>query len=192
MPRRLVGPATAAVIGAALVGLLSVTTAARWTAADPGAARHVAADAAPTTVNAFMSYTAATKTVTLTLIAAYNTVQGGFNFNGGSQGSQTITVPAGWTVNAAVLNKDAIPHSAIIIADQKPLPNTPDKPAIQRAYTAHLTDGLAPLTGKDTMNFTAAPAGSYFIACGVSGHAVSGMYIRFVVSATVAVPSYTM
>ena len=103
-----------------------------------------ARDRGPTKVNQFMSYTAATKTVDLTLIAAFNTVQGGFNFNGGSQGKSVITVPVGWTINADVLNKDAIPHSAILIADQTPIPNAPDTPAIPRAYTAHLTDGLPP------------------------------------------------
>ena len=139
-----------------------------------------------------MSYTAATKTVDLTLIAAFNTVQGGFNFNGGSQGKSTITIPVGWTVNANVQNKDAIPHSAIVIADQTPIPNAPDTPAIPRAYTAHLTDGLPPLTGEDTMTFPAAPAGKYLIACGVPGHAPSGMYIRLTVSATATVPSYTL
>ncbi len=148
---------------------------------------------APTVVNQFMSYTTATKTVTLKIFAAFNSVQGGFNFNGGSMGKSTITVPLGWTVNADVVNKDAIPHSAIIIADTRPtLPNAPDTPAIQRAYTAHLTDGLQPQNGEDTMNFTAAPAGNYLLACGVPGHAPSGMYIRFVVSATATTPSYAM
>src|SRR5579864_3614239 len=52
-----------------------------------------------TKVNDFMSYNADTKTVNLKVFAAYNSVQGGFNFNGGSNGSQTITVPAGWKIN---------------------------------------------------------------------------------------------
>jgi len=147
---------------------------------------------APTKVNQFLSYDAATKTVNLKVFAAFNSQQGGFNFNGGSNGSQAITVPAGWTVNADVVNKDAIPHSAIVIADKSPIPNAPDKPAIERAYTAHLTDGLAPQNGEDTMNFKAEPAGNYLIACGVPGHAPSGMFIKFVVSATAAAPPYAM
>lgn len=158
---------------------------ARAAAAEPPAS-------APTKVNQFLSYDAASKTVNLKVFAAFNSQQGGFNFNGGSNGSQTITVPAGWTVNADVVNKDAIPHSAIVIADQRPIPNAPDKPAIERAYTAHLTDGLAPQNGEDTMNFKAEPAGNYLIACGVPGHAPSGMFIKFVVSATAAAPTYAM
>ena len=42
------------------------------------------------------------------------------------------------------------------------------------------------------MDFTAAPAGKYLIACGVPGHAPSGMYIRFVVGTPTTVPSYMM
>jgi sulfocyanin len=145
-----------------------------------------------TKVNDFMSYNAATKTVNIKVFAAYNSVQGGFNFNGGSNGGQTITVPTGWKINIDVINKDAIPHSAIIIADQQPIPNAPSEAAIPRAYTAHLSDGLAPQNGEDTMTFTAPSSpGSYLLACGVPGHAPSGMYIKFAVAAAQA-PTYQM
>jgi sulfocyanin len=144
-----------------------------------------------TKINQFVSYNAAGKTVTIALFAAINSAQGGFNFNGGSSGNQTITVPLGWKVHFDVRNDDAIPHSAVIIADQTPIPNGPTTAAIPRAYTDHLSDGLAPQTGNDTMDFTATPAGNYLIACGVPGHAPSGMYIKFVVSATAQVPSNT-
>ena len=193
MSRRLMYP-LALIAGVELValGAAGLSIARRPARAVPAQGAPTAAPTAgPKTVNEFLSYTAETKTVTLKLFAAFNSVQGGFNFNGGSQGTSTITVPLGWTVNADVVNKDAIPHSAIVLADTKPIPNAPDTPGIQRAYTAHLTDGLQPQNGEDTMNFTASPAGSYPIACGVPGHALSGMYIRFVVSPTATVPSYT-
>ncbi len=152
----------------------------------------LALGAPDTKVNQFMSYNAGTKTVNLKVFAAFNSVQGGFNFNGGSAGSQTITVPTGWNVNINVVNKDAIPHSAIIIADTRPIPNAPDKPAIERAYTAHLTNGLPAQNGEDTMNFVAPTTpGKYLIACGVPGHAPSGMWINFVVAVAQA-PSYSM
>ena len=145
-----------------------------------------------TKVNDFMSYNAATKTVNIKVFAAFNSVQGGFNFNGGSNGSHTMIVPTGWNVNIDVVNKDAIPHSAIIIADARPIPNAPDHAAIPRAYTAHLTDGLAPQNGEDTTNFQApATPGNYLIACGVPGHAPSGMWVKFVVAAAQA-PGYQM
>jgi sulfocyanin len=144
-----------------------------------------------TKLNKFVSYNATGKTVTIALFAALNSAQGGFNFNGGSSGNQTITVPLGWKVHFDVRNDDAIPHSAILITDQTPIPNGPSQAAFPRAYTDHLTDGLPAQTGNDTMDFTATPAGNYLIACGVPGHAPSGMYIKFVVSATATVPANT-
>jgi sulfocyanin len=144
-----------------------------------------------TKVNQFVSYNATGKTVTIALFAALNSAQGGFNFNGGSSGNQTITVPLGWKVHFDVHNDDAIPHSAILITDQTPIPNGPSQAAFPRAYTDHLADGLPAQTGNDTMDFTATPAGNYLIACGVPGHAPSGMYIKFVVSATATVPANT-
>ena len=56
----------------------------------------------PVKVNQFMSYDASSKTVTLTVVSAFNSNLGGFNFNGGSNGNQTITIPLGWQVNTGV------------------------------------------------------------------------------------------
>jgi sulfocyanin len=142
-----------------------------------------------TVVNKYLSYDPADSTVHLRLVAAATGTLGGLNFNGGSNGDQTVTVPVGWTMDIDFLNEDAIPHSAIVIADQKPIPASPTKAAFPRAYTAHLFDGLSPQTGHDTMHFKADQAGHYLIACGVPGHAVSGMYINFVVSPTASTPS---
>lgn len=188
--RLIAGLALAATTGTLMA--VSGHPAARITAHPaPAVAQPAARGPGDTKVNQFVSYNAAGKTVTIALFAAINSAQGGFNFNGGSSGNQTITVPLGWKVHFDVRNDDAIPHSAVIIADQTPIPNGPTTAAIPRAYTDHLSDGLAPQTGNDTMDFTAAPAGNYLIACGVPGHAPSGMYIKFVVSATAQVPSNT-
>jgi sulfocyanin len=186
------------IAGVALAAVAGTLVAASRHGGPPVTA-HPAATVAPgtarnpgdTKVNQFVSYNTAGKTVSIALFAAINSAQGGFNFNGGSSGNQTITVPLGWKVHFDVRNDDAIPHSAIIIADQTPVPNGPSTAAIPRAYTDHLSDGLAPQTGNDTMDFTAKPAGNYLIACGVPGHAPSGMYIKFVVSAAAQVPSNT-
>jgi sulfocyanin len=139
-----------------------------------------------------MSYNADKKTVTLRLIAADGSTNGGMNFNGGARGNQTITIPAGWSVKAHVVNKDAIPHSAIIVADAQPFPAIPQDPALPRAYTSHLTDGLAPMDGTDDLSFKTSKPGSYVVLCGVPGHGQSGMYIKFNVSADAAVPAYKM
>ena len=145
-----------------------------------------------TKINQYLSYDARAKTVVITLNVAANSTLGGFNFNGGSSGDQTITVPLGWTVSIDFHNHDAIPHSALVIKNQTPIPTMPaDQPAISRAYTNHVSDGLPPQTGNDTMHFTAAPAGDYLIVCGVPGHAATGMYIHFVVSPRSAAPTNT-
>ena len=141
-------------------------------------------------VNEFMSYDPGAKTVTLKLFAAHGSTNGGMNFNGASNGGSTITVPVGYSVTWAFTNEDAIPHSAIVLANKMPLPAQPQDPAIPRAYTKDVTGGL-PTNGTDQTTFKASTPGQYVIACGVPGHAPSGMWINFVVSADAKVPSYT-
>jgi sulfocyanin len=169
-------------------------------AAKPAAATAAALAAAPATtstasdssvkVNEFLSYDPAAKTVSLKLFAAHGSVNGGMNFNGASNGGSTITIPVGWSVSWNFTNEDAIPHSAIVLANKMPLPAQPQVPAIPRAYTKDVTAGL-PTNGTDQTTFKASPAGQYVIACGVPGHAPSGMWIHLDVSADAKVPSYT-
>jgi sulfocyanin len=154
------------------------------------AAAPAAAVDSGTMVNEFISYDSAAKTVALKLFAAHGSVNGGMNFNGASNGNATITVPAGWTVSWMFKNEDAIPHSAIVLANKMPLPAQPQDPAIPRAYTQDVTGGL-PTGGTDQTTFKASQAGQYVIACGVPGHAPSGMWIRFDVSADAKAPTYT-
>jgi sulfocyanin len=143
-----------------------------------------------TKVNEFMSYDAAAKSISLKLFAAHGSVNGGMNFNGASNGGATITVPVGWSVSWSFKNEDAIPHSAIVLANKQPFPAQPVDPAIPRAYTVDVTAGL-PTNGTDQTTFKASTAGQYVIACGVPGHAPSGMWINFVVSADAKAPTYT-
>lgn len=184
-----------AAVGAAL--LVSTASGAQGSgAATPkrhvNASKPAATPATPASVvkvNEFMSYDPAAKTVALKVFAAHGSVNGGLNFNGGSAGSVTITVPLGWSVSWGFKNEDAIPHSAIILPDKLPFPAQPQDPAIPRAYTNDVTGGLT--TGMtDQTTFKAAPAAQYFLACGVPGHAPSGMWIRLDVSADATVPTY--
>jgi sulfocyanin len=140
-------------------------------------------------VDEFMSYDPAAKSVALKLFSAHGPVNGGMNFNGASNGGSTITVPVGWTVSWKFTNEDAIPHSAIVLANQQPFPAQPQDPAIPRAYTKDVTGGL-PTNGTDQTTFKASAPGHYVIACGVPGHAPSGMWIKFEVSADATVPTY--
>ena len=137
----------------------------------------------------WLSVNATAKTLRFQLTAGLTGLNGALNFNGYSDGGLTLTIPTGWTVEMDFVNNDGmLPHSAIVVAATLPIPATPSGAAISRAVTIRPSEGLPPL-GKDTMRFTAAPAGDYFIVCGVPGHATAGMWIRLRVSDTAMAPT---
>ncbi len=133
----------------------------------------------------YVAWNAATKTATLKLIA------GPFVFNGYGGGGAAFIVPPKSTVVINFVNDDGTPHSAEIIADKDPMPNSGDAgdAAIPRAFTNKLVEGL-PQFAKDNMRFTAPDNGSYRIFCGVPGHGLSGMWIRFKVDPSAREPSF--
>ncbi len=135
----------------------------------------------------WLKWDAATRTVTFQLIAGAPGAQTPFNFNGFGNGNLTLVIPAGATVNMPFVNEDGVPHSAEVISGTAPIPNSGGDPAIPRAYTINLLEGL-PQGGKDKINFTATPAATYRIICGVPGHALSGMYIDMRIDATAQEP----
>ena len=138
---------------------------------------------------AWLSVDAPAKTVRFQLIAGLTGVNGALNFNGFSDGGLTLVVPVGWKTEIDFRNHDGmLPHSAEIIASETPLPTQPVSPAIARAFTLRLTEGLVS-EATDTMRFKAQPAGEYLIFCGVPGHGAAGMWIRFRVSATAEAPA---
>jgi uncharacterized cupredoxin-like copper-binding protein len=125
-----------------------------------------------------------TKTATFQLIAGLTGLNGALNFNGFKDGGLTFTVPVSWNVVMDFTNHDGmLPHSAEVSDSVKPLPAQPVDPAFPRAQTVRLAEGLAP-EQKDSFRFVANKAGSYLIFCGVPGHGLAGMWIRFKVSAT--------
>ncbi len=126
----------------------------------------------------WVSYDAKSNTVTFRLAAGAPSGNGPFNFDGYSNGKATLVVPPKSTVIMNFVNDDATPHSAEIIPDQDPMPNMGGDPAIPGAYTDDLTQGM-PQAGTDVMRFTAPASGSFRIFCGVPGHGLSGMWIRF-------------
>jgi sulfocyanin len=144
---------------------------------------------AQTAPSQWLSYNAATKTVTFALEAGAPGKDGPFNFNGYTNGAATLVVPPSSTVVMNFVNMDGTPHSAEIIADTETMPSMGGDPAIPAAYTTNLTQGL-PQGGKDVMRFTAPPSGSFRIFCGVPGHGASGMWIRFKVDPAAKTPSW--
>lgn len=140
-----------------------------------------------------LSYNAATNTVTFALQAGAAPAPGGigsFNFNGYSNGGATLVVPPSSKIVMNFVNLDGVPHSAVLIADSDPMPAIGGDPAIPRAYTKDVAQGL-PQGGTDIIGFTAPATGSFRIFCGVPGHGQSGMWIRFRVDPSAKSPSWT-
>jgi len=131
----------------------------------------------------WLSYDAATNTVTFELIA------GPFTFNGYRDGGATLLVPSKATIAMTFVNKDGTPHSAIVISGDGSIPNSPTDPAIPRAYTNKVLEGL-PQEAKDVMHFPVPESGTYRIACGVPGHGLSGMWIWLKVDPTANRPTF--
>jgi sulfocyanin len=137
----------------------------------------------------WVSYDAATKTATIKLEAGTPGAKSPFNFNGHVNGEAAIVVPPKSTVVMNFIQNDGTPHSAEIISDKDPMPNMASDPAIPRAYTIKVQEGL-PQGGKDTMRFTAPESGTFRIFCGVPGHGLSGMWIRFKVDPNAETASF--
>jgi plastocyanin len=131
----------------------------------------------------WLKYDAASNTVTFELIA------GPFNFNEFTSGGATLTVPSKANVVMNFVNKDGTPHSAEIISGEGPVPNAAVDPAIPRAYTNKVLEGL-PQEASDVMRFTVPESGKYRIFCGVPGHGLSGMWIWMVVDPAAKAPSF--
>jgi len=163
------------------------------TGASPVQAQQPAAVAAQQIDPKWMRVATDTKTVTFELIAGATPLNGALNFNGFRDGELTLTVPGGWTVVMNFTNHDGmLSHSAEIVWDSMPVPLGAVDPAISRAYTKDLEQGIPPGGGKDVMRFTATPPGSYLIFCAVPGHGAGGMWIRLKVDASVTAPKISL
>ncbi len=154
----------------------------------PAAAQSTQADpsSAPMTTPDWFHYDASAKTVQMTITAGLTDAKNHWNFNGAHDGDMIITVPEGAKVTIDFKNADpAMAHSIGIVDKTSGFSATPtDEPvfagAVSTPHTA--TEGLDP--GKsETINFTASKAGNYTAICYMAGHAATGMYVFFNVSA---------
>jgi hypothetical protein len=139
--------------------------------------------AAPGDQSQWLKYDAGSNTVTFELIA------GPFNFNGYTSGGATLTLPSKANVVINFVNKDGTPHSAEVVSGDGPIPNAATDPAIPRAFTNKVLEGL-PQEGSDAMQFAVPESGTYRIFCGVPGHGLSGMWIWMKVDPTAKAPSF--
>jgi sulfocyanin len=125
--------------------------------------------------------------VTLGIVAG-QTPQGNYwNYNGAQNGTMTIVVPVGSEVTINFSNEDPnMAHSIGVSADFDTPPAMVDPtPVFAGAISSNPTSmTAATMPGQsETVTFTASEAGEYTLVCYIPGHAVSGMWIRFVVSA---------
>jgi sulfocyanin len=110
-----------------------------------------------------------------------------WNYNGVQFGEMTITVPVGANVTINFSNED--PNMAHSIGVSQGFDTAPAMveatPIFDGAISSNptsMTDATLP-GQSETVTFTASEAGEYTLVCYIPGHAVSGMWIRFVVSA---------
>jgi hypothetical protein len=142
-----------------------------------------ASSAASTADSGYVQYDPKTKTVTFRLVA------GPFQFNGYSNGGATLSVPPGTTNVWNFEQGDGTPHSAEVASGSGSVPNSGGDPAIPRAYTNKVVEGL-PQGATDVIRFTAPDSGSFRIICGVPGHALSGMWIWLKIDPAAKQPSF--
>lgn len=117
----------------------------------------------------FLAVDARKHRVTVTLIAAYNGENGGFNFDGYSR-TLMWTVPRGWTVRVVCTNRGPLRHSCAVV---KGADST--KPAFPGASIRHPRTGL--LAGHTAhFTFRASRKGVYRFACLVPGHEDARMW----------------
>jgi len=172
-----------------MASTVDTTVAARRpetsTTAEPSPYRPVGHPARrpPARQDEWLSYDAATNTVTFELIA------GPFTFNGYRNGEGTLVVPPKSSVVMNFINKDGTPHSGIVISGDGSVPNSAEDPAIPRAYTNKALEGL-PQEAGDVMRFPVPESGTYRIFCGVPGHGLSGMWIWLRVDPAAKAPSF--
>ena len=162
---------------------------ARFVAPFPALILAFAAVGASPQDSRYLKWDPATRTVTFELIAGGEGAASPFNFNGYTDGEANLVVPSGVNVVMNFVQKDGTPHSAELIADKDPMPSIGGEAAIPRAYTNKPVEGL-PQEAKDVIRFTAPDSGSYRIFCGVPGHGLSGMWIRFTVDPAAKEPKF--
>lgn len=130
---------------------------------------------ATVTLDQWVSYDSATKTVTWRVVAGSPAVNLGLNFDGYDKGAMTLTVPSGWSVTVNFSNQGSINHSAAVVT------TTGTTPVFAGAETPIPMAGTAP--GQTaSFTFTASSVGAYRLSCLIPGHESAGMWVTFKVT----------
>jgi sulfocyanin len=151
------------------------------------AATEAAAPAASGEMTMPSWYTMDGSNVSLDIIAGATDRGNYWNYNGVQFGEMTITVPVGANVTINFSNEDPnMAHSVGISEGFDTAPAMVEAVAVfdgaMSSNPTSMTDATLP-GQSETITFTASEAGEYTMVCYIPGHAVSGMWVRFVVSA---------
>ncbi|MCG3110090.1 hypothetical protein L3N51_02387 [Metallosphaera sp. J1] len=137
-----------------------------------------------------LPYNSANKTVFLYIVASSSGQP--FNFNGTSNGQLHIYIPAGWTVVVHFTNQEGLEHNFLIIQNTTATPGDDvgqDGTIILAAGTTtsnYMNVGIS--SGQTATASAMIPAGIYWFACGISGHAAAGMWGVLISSSSVTTP----
>jgi len=139
-----------------------------------------------------LPYNPNNKTVFIYLVVSAVGYQ--FNYNGTSYGQLKIYVPAGWNVMVILTNEQSIPHNANIVLNNTPTPNNANIAQdgkillyVGDSPSNYMNNGVPP-QGTAVGILDNISAGYYWIACGIYGHAESGMWVDLIASNSVTVP----
>lgn len=117
----------------------------------------------------FLAVHARAHSVTITLIAAYDGANGGFNFDGYSR-ELRWTVPRGWIVRVVCKNRGPLRHSCAVVQGA-----SSTTPAFRGAATPQPQIGLE--AGHTAyFSFNASRTGVYRFVCLVPGHEAARMW----------------
>ena len=108
--------------------------------------------------------------VALTLVAAYDGSNGGFNFDGYASGELFLSVPIGWRVVVRCENRGPLRHSCAVVRGAGS-----GTPAFRGAETPQPFLGLQAGTSA-SFSFRASRRGTYRLACLVPGHEDARMW----------------
>ena len=127
------------------------------------------------------------RTVSMTITAGSTTENNYWNFNGVTKGAMTITVPEGYTITVELVNNDPVmAHSLGISTETSSFSGAPEPvPAFPGAITSNPASMMeSTMPGqRESIQFTVDQAGNYSMVCYITGHALTGMWVYFNVSA---------
>ncbi len=118
------------------------------------------------------------KSAVVTLIAGYPASDFQFNYDGYTDGSLVLTVPAGWEITVQCANRSTISNSCAVVADARS--TEPLQPGWSTPDPRH---GLDPGASASFV-FTPQTPGAYRIASLVPGSEASGMWLDLEVVAS--------